>query len=291
MRLTHLFAAIPALVAVVSLSACVSKLDVRGADDDTPAFLQDSERWGAVVRDTLRDLAPFESIDLSGAAADIYYEQSPTACVVVETNEKVLGDYSFTVRDGTFCVKNTKKNLKWPHPTILVHVYAPTISRVEVNGTGDVKLREPVSLQGDLSVEVQGTGDVDIKDLTCGRLEIRVKGTGDVDINSAHCASGLVKITGTGDVEIDHLTCTGDMVCTAHGTGDADIADLVCRNLDIEVTGMGDIQAHVDCDTITASATGTGDMELSGKAKRLEKSEGGLSKIRSRELSVSDVRY
>jgi len=47
----------------------------------------------------------------------------------------------------------------------------------------------------------------------------------------------------------------------------------------------------VDCDILKATARGTGYIELSGKAKRLDKHESGLSEIHSRKLSVKDVRY
>lgn len=291
MKLSHLFIAIPVLVAAISLSSCVSKLEARDGNDDTPSYLKDSERWGNVTRDTLRDLAPFESLDHSGSFADIYYEQSSDTRVVVEANEKVLDDYAFTVSDGTFRVKNTRRDLGWPHPTILVHVYAPTLRSIELNGTGDVKCKQPVSLKGDFSISLHGTGDVDIRKLTCQRLGVSVHGTGDVDINSVRCTSGDMKITGTGDVDIDEIACKGDMTFETHGTGDADLAHLACRNLNLEVTGMGDIQARVDCDLLTASANGVGDIELSGKAKRLKKHESGLSKISSRDLTVSDVQY
>jgi len=291
MKFPFLLAAIPALATSVVLSACGARQDSRNAGGDTPSFLQDSERWGNVVCDTLRDLGPFESIDLSGGFADIHYEQSPTTRVVVEGNEKVRGDYAFTVEDGTFLVKNTRENIGSPHPTILVHVYAPSLRSVVVYGAGDLKLKKPVTLQGDLSISIHGAGDVDIEEIECERLDVEVHGAGDVDIRSAHCKDGSVKVYGAGDVDIDALSCTGDMVCGTHGAGDTDISHLACRNLDINLSGAGDIQAHVDCDILKATARGTGDIELSGKAKRLDKHESGLSEIHSRKLSVKDVRY
>lgn len=274
-----------ATVTLTTICSCIVKTN----DDNDPSFLKDSDRWGAVVTDSLSGISALTAIDNADANADVHYEQGPQLRVEIEANEKVRADHRVYMDGSTLVLKPARDNIQGNRPTIVVRVTSPSLRSITTSGTGDVKLKLPVNFDNDLDITSSGTGDVEVHALTLtGKLQAETSGTGDVEIGSATCASARLTSSGTGDVDIENLACEGDVSAETSGTGDIDL-HVRCNDLFAEASGTGDIDIDVDCNEVRAEASGTGDIELSGKAKRLVKDRSGLSHIRSKELKVKDV--
>lgn len=284
-----------ALTSLAGLTACAcgSSHHYGGDDDDSPRFLRDSKRWGKVVSEQLGGVTDVTAIENADHRADVHYEQGPTASVEIEANEDVRTDHHIYMKGSTLIVEPVKKGStpRGNRPTILVRVTSPTLHSISASGTGDVKVKHSVEFDNDFSISASGTGDVEIYSLTCtGELRATASGTGDVEIERADCHSARLYASGTGDIDINRLRCEGDVEAETSGTGDIDL-DVRCRNLTATTSGTGDMDLEVDCDLVTAEASGIGELELSGRAKRLDKNRSGLSRIRSKELRVSNVSY
>lgn len=282
-----------ALSTMTALTSCLHQDDIKISLSDRPDYLQDSERWGRVVVDTLANVNDVQVIKHEDANADIYYEQAAETRVVVEANEKVRKDHSVSVKGTTLIVKSAKQDqsISSMRPSIVVRVYSPAIHSIIMTGSGDVKVKKPLSLPTGLKIDNTGTGDVELHDLTCkGYLKVEVSGTSDVEMETVQASSARITTQGTGDIDIESLTCTGDVKIVSSGTGDVSMR-VACQNLVAATVGTGDVNLDVDCNQVEASATGTGDLELKGKAKRLIKEENGLGNIRSKKLEVKAVEY
>jgi len=282
-----------ALLTLPTLTACMNPSGVKVSQSDRPDFLKDSKRWGRVVIDTLSNLTDVQVIEHKDANADIYYVQSDEVHVVIEANENVRKDHNVFVKDSTLILQPSKSEQPTSsmRPSIVVRVYSPALSRISLDGTGDMKAKNSVSLPAGLKIESTGIGDVEFCNLTCqGVLNVETTGTGDVEMNTVKASSARLITLGTGDIDIDDLTCTGNVTAESTGTGDVSM-QVTCQNLVATTTGIGDIELDVDCNQVEATATGSGDLELRGNTQRLIKEKSGLSNIRSKKLKVKSVEY
>lgn len=282
-----------AMLTLPALASCMHHDGIKVTRSNRPDFLKDSERWGRVVVDTIKNVSDVQVIENADANADVYYEQAAEVLVVVEANEKVRKEHKVSVDGTTLTVKPAKKGeaISTMRPSIVVRVYSPAIHKIVASGTGDVKAKKSVSLPSGLVIETTGTGDVEFNKLTCqGTLNAKSSGTGDIELETVTAPSAIVITEGTGDIEIDDLTCTGDVRAESSGTGDVNLK-VKCQNLVASTSGTGDVELEVNCNQVEASATGSGDLELSGKTQRLVKEKSGLSNIRSKELKVQEVAY
>ena len=57
------------------------------------------------------------------------------------------------------------------------------------------------------------------------------------------------------------------------------------------MAGAGDADLNIDCNTITAIASGTGTLELKGHTEILNKNESGLSNVDTEKLEVKNINY
>ncbi len=245
---------------------------------------RDSGKWGKVVRKDI-PVTDFTAIELS-ENFDVLYMQGDKPSATIEGNEKVIGYHHVEVQNGTL-VDHTDKNTPRNIPSVRIILTSPTLSRIDIGGTGDIDIDHYVEFD-DLHISLSGAGDVDIENMKCNNLTTDITGAGDISIDTLKCASVNSTITGAGDMKFEKAKCEGDTKFTLSGAGDMNV-DIKCANLTIDVSGAGDAKVDVKCHTITASAFGTGHLEIKGRAEVLNKEESGLSIVDTEDLHVQKI--
>lgn len=248
-----------------ALKAAIQEaLDEADIEIDDDGY-RDSKKWGEV---TEIDIAAtdFTKIMADGNI-DVVYTQGDDYETILHGNKNVFDYYDIKSDNGTLTIA-AARNHRGSLPTLTLYVTAPTLEKVEMNGTGDVDMKEPVSFD-QFEVVSNGTGDLDIRDITCtGDFNIYIYGTGDADIRSASCVNSVFTITGTGDIKAGNLKANG--------------ISAICG-------GTGDIELKVDCKKITAKANGTGEIEIEGRAHTFVREASGLGKIDSKKLNADEI--
>lgn len=239
---------------------------------------RDSEKWGKVITKEITDSATFSSIQINGNV-DVHITQGDTVSVKAYGNEKAIDEYQFlfnTDNDGcsTFVVNlkdfkydRTKENhnVTQNTPAITVYVTVPSVKNITVYGAGDIDFKEKFKQDDELKVEIYGAGDFEAKDLKVSHL--------------------IININGAGDVTIKDSKCKGNADFNVNGAGDIDVKT-ECADASVIVNGAGDVELDVKCNVLTAQCNGVGDIELKGECNRLIKSDGAVSGINSRDLTV-----
>ena len=258
------------------------------SDEHLPRYLRNSEKWGDVVSKRM-EAKKIESIDFMGYS-DIEYEQSDSTYFIIKGNEKVLDMYDVKVNaDGKLTVRSKDKLRKRKYPNIRVYVFSPYLKDVKIMGAGDLKIKKPVEFENDFSLSIHGAGDADIDDLACEALRVEIQGAGDLEMFKMKATSFDFVIEGAGDAHIREGKVQGDAAVVIVGAGEAKM-QFDCANLDVQSNGAGSIDLTTNCKgTIIAKSIGVGEVELKGTAKKLVKQKGGLAKIDSKKLEVSDV--
>ncbi len=225
---------------------------------------RNSERWGDVITKTIEQPS-FHSIVLSGTA-DIKFTQGDKQSVAATGNEKAIEHYNITVKNEVLYISpatSAPKNT----PSIKLTITAPVLKTIEINGTGDIDIKNTAEFENDLSVIVSGTGDIDLGNIVCNNLDILINGTGDVKAKKMKCQKANINISGTGDIE----------------------SEIKAEDINMRISGSGDADLEVRCTNLYIQAKGTGEIEVEGECVNLTKETGGLSRIDTRDLKTQRI--
>ena len=118
--------------------------------------------------------------------------------------------------------------------SLKIVVTAPKVSKVNINGSGDVTL-DGYS-QPTLDISIAGSGDLDGRGAT-GKLTVDVAGSGDVDLRNLPAKTAALSIAGSGDINAD---ASDEAVIKVSGSGDVTLSRTPTR-LQQDVAGSGDV--------------------------------------------------
>ena len=119
-----------------------------------------------------------------------------------------------------------------PRRGIRVYVTPKSLNKIEVEGSGDVRVDD---VDGEkFSVAIRGSGDVRVVG-HANSVELSVAGSGDIDASNLHAREGIVHISGSGDIKV-------------HAS----------KSLDANVSGSGDIRYGGNPEKISKSIAGSG---------------------------------
>ena len=234
-------------------------------------FGRRGERGSGDVVTEQREVSPFERIRLE-CSADLIVTVGNDVSVSVTTDDN-LQDNIITevIRRRTLLVDSdgsyrTRRG-------VLVEITVPTLTLIEVDGSGDVEITGlnnqtfEVELDGsgdiefhgkidELDIELHGSGQIVVDDLTSETVNIRSKGSGDIEMRGE---TELLEISmhGSGDIDARRLKAI-DAVVRVHGSGDAEI--YAESDFEGAVYGSGDIDVYGNPDNLDRHVSGSGDI-------------------------------
>ncbi|MBK9175160.1 MAG: DUF2807 domain-containing protein [Flavobacteriales bacterium] len=209
---------------------------------------------GEVIRRTL-PVADFHGFVLAGSM-NVHLVRAEERKVEVEAQANIADLVTTTVKDGIWLI-DTKENYRTNKPFI-IHIHAPVIDRVHVDGSGDVK----------------GTGS-----FIGERMKLGIAGSGSIHL-AFEAREADADISGSGSIHISG-SC-GAIDADIAGSGDINAAKLQCTDAEIDVAGSG--SATIDATgSVQASIAGSGNVVLMRKPAALKKSIDGSGSVSVRE--------
>ena len=209
---------------------------------------------GPVVRKTL-DLDQFNAIKLT-FSGDVYLKQGNRQEVVVEAQQNIIDLMKRDVRDGTWKI-GFEKNVSKTKP-VKVYITVPTLTKIGVSGSGNIKTENAFTGLGNMAVHVSGSGDIKA-DLTAKSIKTHISGSGDVALRGS-AQNHDIHISGSGDVtSYDFRTDN----CEIHISGSGECEVNVQENLDIHISGSGDVYYKGD-PNVRSKVRGSGDVVSKG---------------------------
>ena len=128
-----------------------------------------------------------------------------------------------------------ERHIVWHNDRSLkIVVTAPKVSKVNINGSGDVTLKD--YKQPALAISIDGSGDVDGFGTT-DQLTVDVRGSGYVDLRNLPARSATLTIAGSGDIQAD---ASDAAVVKVSGSGDVTLSRTPTK-LEQDVAGSGDV--------------------------------------------------
>lgn len=209
---------------------------------------------GDVIKRTL-PIAGFHGFILAGSM-DVQLVRADEQKVVVEAQANIADLVTTEVKDGIWRI-DTKESHSTSKPFI-IHIQAPMIDRVQVDGSGDVK-GEGVFQPERMNLGIAGSGSIHLV------FEAR---KADADISG----SGSMLLSGScGAIDADIA-----------GSGSINAAKLQCTDAGIDIAGSGNVTVDAS-GSVSASIAGSGNVVLMRKPAALKKSIAGSGSVSVRE--------
>jgi hypothetical protein len=201
----------------------------------------------------------------SSSGIDVYFTQSDTYSVVVESSKKLIDKIETKVDGETLVIKrddNWKVGHLFNNATMNVYVSAPKLNAVSASGSSDFYAND---LKCDKSFRLSASGgsDVHMKNLTVAvESDISISGGADVDIKTMIVAETTdITVSGGADCSIGNLQ-TGGCNLSVSGGGDMEVKLLASDNLRISVSGGGDLDVSGKATDVKINVSGGGDVDI-----------------------------
>jgi len=209
----------------------------RDDDEDHTVHFERGDDSPPVTRNLAWTGGDTLGIEIPG---DVTYVQGDTPSVVITGRKSMVdrvnlinGRLTWDEEDGTDQVV-----IGWHNSGRLrVVVTAPSVKRFDVEGSGDLSIRDYD--QPTFELTISGSGDVDASGETT-TATIDVNGSGDTDLSALRMTDANVDISGSGDLSVGP---TGAAKIDLSGSGDVDLTRRPA-NLQQSVSGSGDIDQN-----------------------------------------------
>jgi hypothetical protein len=190
------------LVILINFTACTRDIDLRlTIGTNTDAF-EERIMGGS-----------FDKIRMEGTI-NVQVERGNAIKVIAQDATNLLPLLETRLVNGTLVIAY-KENMKVMKARGLVTITLPTLTDIDMSGTGDFKMLSPFNFNN-LTVFKTGTGNISLAG-SAQKLTISTLGTGHVNAFDLSTEMAVVKSSGTGDTEI---AVSKDLKATLSGTGD-----------------------------------------------------------------------
>lgn len=163
------------------------------------------------VKTETRSVSGFDSVLLKGST-DVDIRQGNETRVEVTADDNLLPMIATELQGHTLVVE-AKHSYRTNNQT-RVSITMPALKAVDVNGSGDIVLKDYAGER--LHLGVAGSGDIDARG-SVGELDAKIDGSGDIDAGSLKARSVHVQINGSGDA---HVAASDALDATVNGSGD-----------------------------------------------------------------------
>lgn len=243
------------LIAVLSLASCKF---ISVSPDAKNIFKEVVTGTGETVTVNHDMLTGFNGIRVNGSF-DVKYSQTDAYSVSVTAKESLHESIVLSVADGILTL-STKDKVQIADD-VDVEICGPDLTSITVNGSGDMEIPGPVSVDNAIDVTINGAGDVEVNKVCCADMSVSINGAGDLDLEGINCGNLAVKINGAGDVDISGMDVR-DFRITISGAGDAKVSGKA-DTADINISGAGEIDARgLQCSSVRKKASGISSIKM-----------------------------
>ena len=180
--------------------------------------------------------------NFSGIAANIggtvYFSQAPEFKVELSAQRNMLNLIE-TDKAGNDLILKFKNGVNVGHHTdIRVHISAPSLENLQLNGSGKVHVTGDF-VANQFNAALNGSGNLLIDNLRINDLLTSgVNGSGNIRVLAGTVDTENVKIIGSGNVDLSAVKATTSI---AKISGSGTIKLNVVKNLDVTVSGSGNV--------------------------------------------------
>lgn len=206
-----------AALSIIAFSSC-SKHRIKGE--------------GSIVSET-RSVSGFSGISLNGSE-DVEVIPSNENKVIVSGYQNLVPVFKTKVSGSTLNLEFEHSYFNVRNNNIKVTVYTNGISKLDINGSGNITLRD--SLKTDrLRMEINGSGNIYTYNNYIENVELDINGSGNINARNTTGRYVYAEVSGSGDAEIT-----------------------VKEKLDVKISGSGEIKYWGNPSSVNTDISGSG---------------------------------
>jgi len=188
---------------------------------------------GDVKKETIQ-VEDFDGFSLA-ISGDVYLRQGDKQEIVIKAQPNIIRNMIFKVKDGH--LKITYDRPIWRTKDIDIYMTVPSLERIGVSGSGNVKTDGKFTSLGDLSLVVSGSGNLSL-DCDAQDLNTRISGSGNIKIGG-NASSISSQVSGSGNIDAGDLKAKTGRVKIS-GSGNAVV--YTTEKLNAQVSGSGNVK-------------------------------------------------
>ncbi len=177
------------------------------------------------------------------SSVDVKYSQSPITKIEIYAPDNVIDYVDVRVSGNTLKIgyKKVSGGLSiYGNKKTEVRVSAPMATSFNTASSGDIDIKTPLKIQGEVVFNTGSSGDIDAGNITCEKLTAKTNSSGDIEISSVKCVA-LNAYTGS--------------------SGDIDIKNAVAKTVTASTSSSGDIKISGTCDMAEFTTRSSGDID------------------------------
>lgn len=210
---------------------------------------------GDVVKKTV-PVGSFHGILVEGAI-DVEVTPGTAQQVEIEAQANLIELVTTDVRNGIWTIGTGEKGYSTDKPFV-VHITVPSIDRVAIEGSGDVKALGAFTAD-EVELSVQGSGDLSWT-TDAKSIKTTVQGSGDIRLTGS-CTALTAAVQGSGDINARGLSAGS---ASASTSGSGDIIVNTSGELTASVEGSGDVVYQGSPAQVRSSVNGSGEVRPAG---------------------------
>lgn len=183
-----------------------------------------------------RDPGIFEGVSSYGSY-DVYVSIGSQAGVKIEAESNIIPYIETIVENNILTVRSKKGVWLSPRKSVKIFVTAPTFTKIQTRGQGDIIGQTKITNDSILDIQVEGNGDVKL-DVDAPHVDAELTGNGGMHI-SGQSKNFNGKVHGNGNIKAFDLMAEETKVHIL-GNGNAEVYASV--KLDVSVTGNGKVR-------------------------------------------------
>jgi len=207
---------------------------------------------GPVVTET-RVTPNFNGVELK-VPGKLYYTEGTAYQVELQSQQNILNEVETMISGNDLVIRFRHNNTHLKSgETIVINITAPALSKLEVDGSGEIESRaslNPVSLK----LVVNGSGSIRIPDATTDLLDAEIGGSGRITMIEGIADNQSLKIGGSGEMDFGNFIAKKS---TARISGSGSIKLNAAEKLDVNISGSGSVRYRGN-PAVTSSVSGSG---------------------------------
>lgn len=230
------------------------------------------------------ELTQFNKLELATSGDILFTPTDGEMSAQLSVPADVADDVEVYVKDGKLVFRNkVGRNLVMPRNTVMtLTVSAPMVENILLNGSGDINIQAPFTLNTKLRTVINGSGNVKFDSGTCNEFSLLTNGSGDV-VGTSLCATTVsASVNGSGNFKLSDVQATklstsvkgsgdvtlqgrcGEAAFTVIGSGNVKASTLKAQTVNVKVIGSGDVECYAT-DQLSVNRIGSGNIGYKGK--------------------------
>jgi hypothetical protein len=215
---------------------------------------------------------------------EVKISQGAETELLIRGSAEDLAKQPFLVEDGSLVLGYSRGNKHADFRGVKFLLTTPSLSHLELKGSGDVYVtpRETgdlmVSVTGsgrvrlfeikgqDLTLQMSGSGAIQAAELTGHDLVVMLAGSGDIQLGQLAVESAELTVRGSGDITLAQDSSTTDLELNIVGSGDVDVRSLDSQRAEVNIVGSGDARIGAVAE-LEVNILGSGDVGYRGDPK------------------------